>query len=100
MLQAAQFLRLQATNQFMFGLGTRHRTTVDQTSSGIATLVASEGYLINDLNNAIMPGYYGRIELWSNASLVLSRAGDFANADDGYFVSVYYTKTADSAGTE
>ena len=71
-----------------------------QTSSGIHTLVASEGYLINDLNNAIMPGYYGRVELWSNGSLVLSRAGDYSNADDGYYITVYYTKTADSAGTE
>tara|TARA_R100000664_G_scaffold19967_1_gene29161 strand:- start:5301 stop:6155 length:855 start_codon:yes stop_codon:yes gene_type:complete len=65
-------------------------------SSGTDVFWYGYGIVINSSGNAVQDGFYGRLERWSNGTVVLTRNSGYNDSDSGYYFVFEYTLAADS----
>ena len=65
-------------------------------SSGTDDYWYGYGIVTNSLGNSVQDGFYGRLERWSNGTIVLTRNSGYNGTDDGYYFVIEYTLSADS----
>jgi len=65
-------------------------------SSGIDPGWTARGNVTTSTGNAVSDGFYSRMEVYSNGSVVLTRNSGYNVADSGYYYELEYTLSSDS----
>ena len=66
------------------------------TSSGIDAGWTARGNVMTSTGNAVSDGFYSRMEVWNNGSVVLTRNSGYNDADAGYYYELEYTLASDT----